>query len=241
MASSTHQEEVVLHTYYRSSCSARLRIALATKNIEYKPIYVNIKDGFHLHPEYTAINASRTVPTLHLGALKITQSIAALELLEEAFPHSKHMLPPPSDPAGRAQVRALVNIIASDVQPPTNMKVLKRIGALGQDTRAVGAGLHGRGVGGVRGDCASDGGDVLVWRRGDVGGCGACARGLECRAVWAGFGGVSVYDEGLCAFEWVGGVWEESLAGAGGLSGGVEVDGDRKFGGLKRYDIDDED
>ncbi|WPH04604.1 maleylacetoacetate isomerase [Acrodontium crateriforme] len=131
---SKHPGNVVLYGYYRSSCSARLRIALAVKGIGYKAEFVNIKDGFHLQPDYIAINASRTVPTLYLGETKVTQSVAALELLEEAFPNSTPLLPPPSNPIGRAQVRTMVNIIADDIQPPTNMKVLKRIGKLQQDT-----------------------------------------------------------------------------------------------------------
>ncbi|OJJ95720.1 hypothetical protein ASPACDRAFT_64201 [Aspergillus aculeatus ATCC 16872] len=130
--------EITLYTYFRSSCSARLRIALHLKSLPYTPIYINLLEGAQRSPDNLARNPSGTVPTLLISpspaeepTLKITQSLAALEYLDEAFPDTYPLLP--RDPAKRALVRTLAQIIACDVQPVTNLKVLKRVAPLGVD------------------------------------------------------------------------------------------------------------
>ena len=137
MADTHSSDSLVLYTYFRSSCSARLRIALAHKAIRYQTIAVNIKDGAHQHEDYVKVNPSVSVPALIVpgaSSWTITQSVAALEYLEEAFPDTPSLLPPVGDVEGRAQVRILVNIVACDIQPVTNMKVLKHAGSLGGNT-----------------------------------------------------------------------------------------------------------
>ncbi|KAF2092821.1 maleylacetoacetate isomerase [Rhizodiscina lignyota] len=126
-------EDLVLYTYFRSSCSARLRIALNLKNIPYTSKYVNILKNEQSSPEYDAVNPSHLVPSLrHVSAdITITQSVAALEYLEERFPDHTPLLPPASDTTTRAHVRTLVDVIACDTQPVTNMRILTRIAALG--------------------------------------------------------------------------------------------------------------
>jgi maleylacetoacetate isomerase len=57
----------------------------------------------------------------------IRQSIAILEFLEEYFPNKRRLLPDTQDAIARAQVRELVNIIAMDIQPPTNLRILKKV------------------------------------------------------------------------------------------------------------------
>lgn len=126
--------KLTLHGYYRSSCSARLRIALDLKDIPYEPKYVNLVDGEQLSHEYGLINPSRSVPTLVIEGSppwKISQSVAALEYLEEAYPDTTSLLP--ADTKSRASIRNLVNIIACDIQPPTNLRIMKRAKALGGD------------------------------------------------------------------------------------------------------------
>lgn len=142
---------LILYTYYRSSCSARLRIALAHKHLPYTPVFVNLSAGSHHDTTYHALNPSGTVPTLISPAhndLKIGQSIAALEFLEEAFPATPSLLPPAEDVAGRATVRQLVAIIAADTQPLTSRTVFARVEALGGDASkwARDAAVHGLGV-----------------------------------------------------------------------------------------------
>ena len=129
-----------LHTYFRSSCSARVRTAAALKGIPLEYTYIHLLQDEQSHPSYTLTNPSATVPTLTLTSrdgneIIIRQSVAILEFLEEYFPNTRRLLPPPSDPIGRARVRELVNIIANDVQPPTNLRILKRVKALGGDMK----------------------------------------------------------------------------------------------------------
>lgn len=134
--------KITLYTYFRSSCAARLRIALNLKSLTYTPVHVNLLKGEQLNASYLEINPSGTVPALVVEypsqkPVTITQSLAALEYLDEipagaAYP----LLPPMSDLAGRATVRALSDIIVSHVQPVTNLSIQKKIGALGADRTA---------------------------------------------------------------------------------------------------------
>lgn len=132
-------EVVSLHTYFRSSCSARLRIALHLKKIPFTPVYVNLLKGEHLSPAYLSTNPSSTVPTLVIQRdfkepVIITQSLAALEYIDEAFPDKgPALLPPLSDPESRALVRTLADIISCDIQPVTNLRILKRVEPHGVD------------------------------------------------------------------------------------------------------------
>ncbi|GIC84718.1 maleylacetoacetate isomerase MaiA [Aspergillus udagawae] len=141
MADSTPLK-VTLYTYFRSSCSARLRIALNLKSIPYTPIAVNLLKGEQSSPENITLNPSGTVPTLIVehpskGPVTITQSLAALEYLEEISPASSHtLLPPASDPEARAVVRTLAHIMSCDVQPVTNLRILKRVAPFGVDRAA---------------------------------------------------------------------------------------------------------
>jgi maleylacetoacetate isomerase len=131
-----------LHSYFRSSCSARLRIACNLKQIPLTYSYINLLSNDQSSESYTKINPSKSVPTLTLAprpdttsrpVSSITQSLAALEYLEEAFPDRYPLLPPLANQIARAQVRTLANIIACDVQPVTNLRILSRVRALGGD------------------------------------------------------------------------------------------------------------
>ena len=130
-----------LYTYFRSSCSARLRIATALKSLPVTHTYINLLSSAQSAPSYTAINPSASVPTLEVRSrpddtvkIRITQSLAALEFLDEAFPDTVRLLP--ADVGARAVVRTLSNIIASDVQPVTNLRILKRVRGMGGDGEA---------------------------------------------------------------------------------------------------------
>ncbi|TDZ28568.1 Maleylacetoacetate isomerase [Colletotrichum spinosum] len=126
------ETQYTLYSYFRSSCSARLRIALNLKDISYTTIPTNLLKDEHLSPSHRALNPSGAVPLLinHAdGDFKVTQSVAALEYLEETHPHTTPLLP--QDPKLRAVVRTLVNIISSDTQPVTNMRIMRRVRALG--------------------------------------------------------------------------------------------------------------
>ena len=138
----SNEPQFHLHSYFRSSCSARLRIACNLKQIPLTYSYINLLSNDQSSESYTKINPSKSVPTLTLPPNltpnggphgSITQSLAALEYLEEAYPDRYPLLPPLSKKTARAQVRTLANIIACDVQPVTNLRILSRVRALGGD------------------------------------------------------------------------------------------------------------
>ncbi|KAL6866563.1 hypothetical protein ACO1O0_002675 [Amphichorda felina] len=129
-----------VYTYWRSSCSARLRIGLDLKAISYDQIPVNLLKNEQQSPEHKSLNPSGSVPLLlrnkghaaDTAPFRIGQSVAALEYLDEVHPASP-LLPPTSNPEGRATVRTLVNIISCDIQPVTNLRIMRRVTALGGD------------------------------------------------------------------------------------------------------------
>jgi maleylacetoacetate isomerase len=118
-----------LYSYYRSSCSWRVRLALELKEIPYNLIQINLLNDEQSSEEYLRVNPSGVVPALVVdgSGLVITQSVAILEFLEEAHPDRVGLLPSLADPMKRAKVRQLVQVIASDCQPLQNLHVLRRI------------------------------------------------------------------------------------------------------------------
>ena len=124
-----------LYGYYRSSASYRVRIALNLKGLDYEAVPVHLRRGAQHEPEYRRLNPQARVPVLAAGEAVLTQSLAIVEYLEETVPEPA-LLPP--DPLGRARVRALAAVIASDIQPLQNMTVLNYLTAeLGHDEAAV--------------------------------------------------------------------------------------------------------
>lgn len=119
-------QKPTLYTYFRSSSAWRVRLALAVKGIEYDAVAVNLLKGEHLSADYGAVNPLHAVPALVIDGHVLTESVAIIEYLEETRP-----APPllPTDPATRAQVRQLAQIIVSDIQPVQNMRVLKKLDA----------------------------------------------------------------------------------------------------------------
>lgn len=118
---------LVLYSYWRSSAALRVRIALNLKGLHYETRAVHlVRDGGEQHsPAYAAVNPQELVPTLVDGDKVMTQSMAIVEYLDEIHPQPALL---PADAAGRARVRALAQIIACDVHPIGNLRVLQRIG-----------------------------------------------------------------------------------------------------------------
>lgn len=114
--------DIILHNYYRSSTSYRVRIALEMKGIDYRYVPHHLRHGEHLEPAYLAVNPQGLVPALIWsdGTL-ITQSLAIMEFLNEIRPEPP-LLPP--DAAGRARVRMLAQMIICDIHPVNNLRVL---------------------------------------------------------------------------------------------------------------------
>ncbi len=115
-----------LYGYFRSSAAYRVRIALNLKGVEYETVPVHLlKDGGQQFSDsYKALNPTALVPTLVDGDLAIGQSMAILEYLEETHPEPALL---PTDPAGRARVRAIAQTIACDIHPLNNLRVLKHL------------------------------------------------------------------------------------------------------------------
>jgi maleylacetoacetate isomerase/maleylpyruvate isomerase len=118
-----------LHNYFRSSASYRVRIALALKGLDYEYAPVHLVRGEHLKAPFTSISTDMLLPLLEIDgedgsgeAEHFSQSMAIIEYLDETHPEPPLL---PSDPAGRAHVRALAQMIACDVHPVNNLRVLK--------------------------------------------------------------------------------------------------------------------
>jgi maleylacetoacetate isomerase len=115
-----------LYTYFRSSAAYRVRIALNLKGIGYEAVPVHLlKDGGQQRQEeYRKINPSGLVPAFQDERITLTQSVAIIEYLDERFPAVPLM---PQDVAGRAKVRELTQIIACDIHPLNNLRVLRHL------------------------------------------------------------------------------------------------------------------
>ncbi|MGB8328002.1 MAG: maleylacetoacetate isomerase [Steroidobacteraceae bacterium] len=113
---------LTLYTYWRSSAAYRVRIALNLKGLDYetRPVHLMRAGGEQHADAYRAVNPQARVPTLVHDGRIVTQSLAILEYLDEIFPAAPLL---PTDAAGRARVRSLAHIIASDVQPLQNVSV----------------------------------------------------------------------------------------------------------------------
>jgi maleylpyruvate isomerase len=127
---------VVLHNYFRSSTSFRVRIALNLKGIEYDYVAHHLRLGQQRDPAFLAVNPQGLVPALvWTDGTVVTQSLAIIEFLDEMVPE-----PPlvPGDPAGRARVRALSQMIACEIHPVNNLRVLAELRSrFGQDDAGV--------------------------------------------------------------------------------------------------------
>lgn len=126
-----------LFTYYRSTSSYRVRIALALKGLDFNAIPVNlIRDGGEqLKPEYRAINPQGRVPALRIAeGLIIAQSSAIIEYLEDRYPEVALLA---SDVIVRAAQRSVAALIGNDIHPLHNVAVLNRLRGMGFDEAAV--------------------------------------------------------------------------------------------------------
>lgn len=125
--------EVLLHGFFRSSASWRVRIALHLKGIGFAQKTYALREGRQREADFLAINPQGLVPALEIDGLVLTQSLAICEYLDETRPEPPLL---PADPAGRARVRALAQAIACDVHPVQNLKVLQAVARLAADPGA---------------------------------------------------------------------------------------------------------
>jgi len=121
------------HGYFRSSSSYRCRIAFNLKRLSYDFVPVHlVKDGGQQRSDaYRSLNPQGLVPTLEVDGQVLTQSPAILEWLEETHPQPPLL---PSDPMERAAVRAFCAVIACEIHPLQNLRILQHLGSeFGQD------------------------------------------------------------------------------------------------------------
>lgn len=108
-----------LFDYWRSSASYRVRIALGMAGLDWETIPVNLVEGAQCRPDHLARNPQGLVPVLEIDGLRLTQSLAVIEYLDET--RGLGLLP--ADSTGRARVRALSYALAVDIHPICNLRV----------------------------------------------------------------------------------------------------------------------
>lgn len=120
---------LTLHTYWRSTTSYRVRIALAMKGLDYTSRSVDLVKGAQAHEDYAALNPIKGVPTLVLDdGTVLTQSMAILDYLDHLVPEPA--LLPKEYLVLRARILAAAMVFAADVHPVNNLKVVNRVKAL---------------------------------------------------------------------------------------------------------------
>ncbi|MCW8409727.1 maleylacetoacetate isomerase [Legionella sp. PATHC035] len=115
-----------LYDYFRSTACYRVRIALNLKNIAYEKINIHlVNHGGEQHsPEYRAVNPQELVPSLEINQRVMSQSLAIIDYLDETYPNPALL---PSDPWDKAIVKSLALIVACDMHPLNNLRVLNRL------------------------------------------------------------------------------------------------------------------
>lgn len=122
-----------LHGYWRSSAAWRVRIALNLKGLAWSsvPVHLLRDGGEQRRAEFLALNPQGLIPALEIDGMALTQSLAIIEYLEETVPTPSLL---PHDAAGRARVRSLAQLVACDIHPLNNLRVLQYLtGPLGLD------------------------------------------------------------------------------------------------------------
>jgi maleylacetoacetate isomerase len=124
-----------LYGYFRSSAAFRVRIALNLKKLNYESAFIHLRRGDQRQPGFLDINPQGLVPALEVDDTLLIQSLPIIEYLDETYPEPPLL---PSDAKGRARVRALAAMVACDIHPINNLRVLRYLlRPLGQDEAAV--------------------------------------------------------------------------------------------------------
>ena len=126
-----------LYTFFRSSAAYRVRIALNLKRIDYDSISKHFRrnGGEHRQPDFLVLNPQGLIPAIDHDGAVVTQSLAIIEYLESIAPDPRLI---PVDPVSRARVHALAQVIACDIHPINNLRVLNYLREqFGQDDDGI--------------------------------------------------------------------------------------------------------
>ncbi len=124
-----------LYSFFRSSAAYRVRIALNVKGVAYETVSVDLPGAAHRAPEFRAVNPQATIPTLDDDGTILWQSLAIIEYLDARYPEPRLI---PAEPVARARVQALAQLIACEIHPLNNLRVLQYLrGELKLDEAAV--------------------------------------------------------------------------------------------------------
>jgi maleylacetoacetate isomerase len=124
-----------LYSFFRSSAAFRVRIALNLKKLPYEAVFIHLRRNDQARPDYRAVNPQGLVPTLEDNGELLIQSLAIVEYLDETYPEPPFL---PARAAERARVRALAQIVACDIHPINNLRVLRYLKRpLGHDDAAI--------------------------------------------------------------------------------------------------------
>ena len=135
MLISGRMSEIILFDYWRSSASYRVRIVLNLKNVPYTRVPTSLLDNAQRAPDYVARNPQGFVPMLSIHGHDLTQSLAIIDYLDAQYPDPAMVS---SNPADRAKTLAQALIIAADIHPIDNLRVLRYLkDQMGQSQEAV--------------------------------------------------------------------------------------------------------
>jgi len=129
--------EVVLYDYWRSSASYRVRIALNLCGIAYRAVPVNLLTRAHRSDDHLKRNPQGLVPVLDIDGLRLTQSLAILEYLNETRPEARFL---PDDVSERTRLRAVAYAIAMEIHPVCNLSVANQAAEMaggGEEAKAA--------------------------------------------------------------------------------------------------------
>lgn len=131
-----HEGRIVLHNYFRSSTSFRVRAALNLKGLDYDYVAHHLRHGGHREPAFLAVNPQGLVPSMvWRDGTVISQSLAIMEFLEEVQPEPPLL---PGNAADRARIRAISQMIGCDIHPVNNLRILNALRSrFGADDEAV--------------------------------------------------------------------------------------------------------
>ena len=127
--------EIILFDYWRSSASYRVRIVLNLKNVPYTRVPTSLLDNAQREPDYVARNPQGFVPMLSIDGHDLTQSLAIIDYLDAVYPDPMMVS---SNPVERAKTLAQALVIAADIHPIDNLRVLRYLkDHMGQSQEAV--------------------------------------------------------------------------------------------------------